>query len=63
MPGADASTARRVALRLERLVNGDYRVAGELLQVAVRVGAAAHPVNGLRAGELLRRAGDRDERA
>jgi len=59
MPGADASTAARVAKRLERLINGDYRVSGELMQVAVRVGAAAHPEHGLRAVELLRRAGDR----
>lgn len=59
MPGADARTAERVAKRLARLVNGDYRVAGELLQVVVRIGAAAHPENGLRAPELLRRAGDR----
>jgi len=59
MPGADASVAERVALRLERAVNGDYRIAGELLQVAVRIGAAAHPEHGQRAAELLRRAGDR----
>lgn len=59
MPGADASVAERVALRLERVVNGDYRIAGELLQVAVRIGAAAHPEHGQRAAELLRRAGDR----
>ena len=61
MPGADALVAERVGLRLERLLNGDYRIAGDLLQVAVRVGAAAHPENGLRAAELLRRAGDRDD--
>jgi GGDEF domain-containing protein len=61
MPGADAAVAERVGMRLERLVNGDYRVAGELLRVAVHVGAASHPENGLRAAELLRRAGDRDE--
>ena len=61
MPGADAAVAERVRMRLERLVNGDYRVAGELLRVAVHVGAASHPENGLRAPELLRRAGDRDE--
>jgi GGDEF domain-containing protein len=61
MPGADAAVAERVGMRLERLVNGDYRVAGELLRVAVHVGAASHPENGLRASELLRRAGDRDE--
>ena len=59
MPGADASTAARVGKRLERLINGDYRVSGELVHVAVRVGAAAHPEHGLRAAELLRRAGDR----
>jgi diguanylate cyclase (GGDEF)-like protein len=59
MPGADAAVAQRVSLRLERLVNGDYRVAGELLQVAVRIGAAALPEHGIRAAELLRRAGDR----
>ncbi len=60
MPGADAAVAERVGRRLERLVNGDYRVAGELLQVAVHVGAAAHPLDGGRAPELLRRAGERD---
>jgi GGDEF domain-containing protein len=59
MPGADARTAERVALRLERIINGDYRVAGELLQVVVRVCAAVHPDHGLRASELLRHAGDR----
>jgi len=59
MPGADARTAERVGRRLERLCSGDYRVAGELLQVVVRVGEAAHPEHGLRAPELLRRAGDR----
>ena len=59
MPGADSTTAERVGQRLERLINGDYRVSGELMQVAVRVGAAAHPEHGLRALELLRRAGDR----
>ena len=59
LPGGDAAGATRVSKRLRQLVNGDYRVAGELLQVAVRVGAAAHPEHGLRAAELLRRAGDR----
>jgi diguanylate cyclase (GGDEF)-like protein len=60
MPGADAAVAERVGRRLERLVNGDYRVAGELLQVSVSVGAAAHPQHGMRAADLLRRAGDRE---
>ncbi len=59
MPGAGSDVAQRVALRLERLISGDYSVAGELLQVAVRVGAAAHPEHGTRAPDLLRRAGDR----
>ena len=59
LPGADRAVADRVGRRLERLVNGDYRVAGKLLQVAVRVGAAMHPQDGLRASELLRKAGDR----
>jgi diguanylate cyclase (GGDEF)-like protein len=59
MPGADAAVAERVARRLERLVNGDYRIAGELLQVTVRVGLATHPEHGVRAPELLRRARDR----
>ena len=59
MPGADTQVAARVGRRLERLVSGDYRVAGELLQVAVRIGAAAHPEDGARAPELLRKAGDR----
>ncbi|MFL6678900.1 MAG: hypothetical protein ACJ8IK_11205, partial [Burkholderiaceae bacterium] len=57
LPGASAAVAARVAKRLGQLVNGDYRVAGELLQVRVCIGAAAHPANGSRAAELLRRAG------
>jgi GGDEF domain-containing protein len=60
LPGADADVAERVGQRLARLVNGDYRVAGQLLQVMVRVGTAAHPQHGVRASDLLRRAGDRD---
>ena len=60
MPGADSLVAERVGRRLERLVSGDYRVAGELLQVVVRIGAAAHPDDGQRAPELLRKAADRD---
>jgi GGDEF domain-containing protein len=59
LPGADRHVADRVARRLERLVKGDYRVAGELLEVAVRVGAAAHPQDGPRAAELLRKAAGR----
>ena len=59
MPGADAGVADRVGRRLARLVNGDYVVDGELLQVAVRVGAACHPGDGSRAPELLRKACDR----
>ena len=60
MPGANPAVADRVGRRLGRLVNGDYRVAGELLQVSVRIGAAAHPADGTRAPELLRKAADRD---
>ena len=60
MPGADAAVVERVGRRLEKLVNGDYRIAGELLQVSVRVGSATHPDHGLRASDLLRRAGGRD---
>ena len=59
MPGGDTEVAERVGRRLERLLSGDYRVAGELLQVTVRIGAAAHPQDGLRAPELLRKAVDR----
>jgi diguanylate cyclase (GGDEF)-like protein len=59
MPGADRAVAERVARRIERLVNGDYRIAGELLQVAVHVGLATHPEHGVRAPELLRRARER----
>jgi diguanylate cyclase (GGDEF)-like protein len=62
MPGADARTAERVAKRMARLINGDYRVAGELLQVTVLIGSATHPEHGLRAAELLRRAGHRAPR-
>ena len=61
MPGGDSVVAERVGRRLQRLVNGDYRVAGELLHVSVRIGAAAHPEHGARAGELLRKAGEGDE--
>jgi len=57
LPGADAAVAARVGKRLGQMVNGDYRVGGELLQVLVRVGTATHPQNGSRAAELLRRAG------
>jgi GGDEF domain-containing protein len=60
MPGADVRVAERVGRRLEHLLNGDYRVAGALLQVVVRIGAAAHPQHGLRAPELLREAANRD---
>jgi diguanylate cyclase (GGDEF)-like protein len=57
LPGADAAVAARVSKRLSLLVNGDYRVAGELLQVRVRIGMAAHPAHGTRAADLMRRAG------
>lgn len=57
LPGADAGVAGRVGRRLERLVNGDYCVAGKLLQVAVRIGAAVHPEDGARAPELWQKAG------
>jgi GGDEF domain-containing protein len=57
MPGADVAVAERVARRLAKLLDGDYRVAGELLQVVVRLGIAAHPEHGPRAADLLRRAG------
>ena len=60
MPGANAAVAERVGLRLERVLDGDYRVDGELLQVVVRVGGAAHPQHGTRAADLLRRAADRE---
>ncbi len=60
MPGADGAVAERVRLRMERLVNGDYRVAGSLLQVAVRVGVATHPEHGARGAALLRQASDRN---
>ena len=59
MPGASALVAQRVGARLERMVSGDYRIGDELLQVAVRVGSAAHPEHGAHAQDLLRRAGDR----
>ena len=59
MPGADPVVAERVSRRLERAVSGDYRVSGNLLQVAVRIGMAAHPDHGTRAPDLLRRAGER----
>jgi GGDEF domain-containing protein len=58
LPDADGAVADRVSARLGRLLKGDYRVEGELLQAAVRIGAAAHPRDGVRAQELLRRAGD-----
>ena len=61
LPGADAAVAARVGERLRRMLNGDYSVAGELLQVRVRIGAAAHPHDGARAAELLRRAGRQED--
>ena len=60
LPGADSAVAARVSKRLRQLVDGDYRVAGELLQVRVHIGAASHPVDGTRAADLLRRAGDEE---
>ena len=60
LPGGDAAVATRVSKRLRQLVNGDYRVAGELLQVSVRIGSAIHPAHGVRAAELLRRASDEE---
>ena len=59
MPGAHEAVADRVRLRLERLLGGAYCVEGQLLQAAVRIGAAVHPAHGLRAPELLRRAAGR----
>lgn len=59
LPGVGELTAERVRLRMERLVNGDYRVAGDLLQAVVRVGAATHPGQGERSAALLQRATDR----
>ena len=56
LPGGDAAVAARVGKRLRQLVNGDYRVAGELLQVRVRIGEAVHPQDGSRAADLLRHA-------
>jgi GGDEF domain-containing protein len=56
LPGADGSVAGRVGRRMERLLNGEYCIAGQILQVAVRVGAAAHPQDGPRAADLLRKA-------
>ena len=60
LPGGDAAVATRVGKRLRQLVNGDYRVAGELLQVTVRIGSAIHPEHGVRAADLLRRASDEE---
>lgn len=60
LPGADAGVVERVLRRLERLVSGEYRVGGDLLQVSVRVGTAVHPRDGSRAPDLLRRASRRD---
>jgi len=59
LPGADALTAERVARRLARLLNGDYRVAGELMRVGVCIGTASQPVDGEKAQDLLRRALER----
>jgi hypothetical protein len=49
-----------VCQRLQRLLGGDYCVEGQLLQAAVRIGAAVHPAHGARASELLRRASGRE---
>ncbi len=60
MPGAEPAVAARVASRLARLLNGDYRVAGELMHVQVRIGTASHPGDGDDAGTLVRRATERN---
>jgi GGDEF domain-containing protein len=60
LPGADGAVAGRVGRRLERLVNGDYCVAGKLLQVTVGIGMAVHPEDGARTLELLNKAARRD---
>jgi len=60
LPGADGVVAGRVGRRLERLANGDYCVAGKLLQVTARIGAAVHPEDGARASDLMQKAARRD---
>ena len=59
LPGADAETAQRVARRLSRLLNGDYRVVGELMRAGVCIGAACHPADGDAAQVLVQRATER----
>jgi len=59
LPDATEATALRVAKRLERSLNGPYRVADQLVHVAVRISMAAHPEDGSRAAELLQRACER----
>jgi diguanylate cyclase (GGDEF)-like protein len=59
LPGADGDTARRVAGRFSRTLNGDYRIADRVVQVTVRIGIAAHPEDGLKASALLRKAAER----
>ncbi len=59
LPGGDAAVATRVARRLARLLEGDYRVAGELIRVGVRIGTACHPTDGDHAQDLMQRATER----
>jgi diguanylate cyclase (GGDEF)-like protein len=59
LPDATEAVARRVAARFAKVLNGEYRIAGQLVTVEVHIGIAAHPQDGVRAPELLRRATDR----
>jgi len=55
LPGTADEDVRRVADRLGRALNGDYRIGGHLVHVAVRIAAAVHPRDGAMAADLLSR--------
>jgi len=59
MAGAGDAAARRVADRFAKALGGTYRVGDHLVEVAVRVGRAAFPVDGTQGAELVSLARER----
>ena len=58
LPGGSDDAAQKVAERFIRVLNGAYRVDGDLVRVAVRVGFAVHPLHGASSTEMLARAAE-----
>lgn len=58
LPGGSDEAAQKVAQRFIQVLNGAYRVDGDLLRVSVRVGFAVHPLHGASSTEMLARAAE-----